>query len=354
MHNKKYIAISLAAILLVCTGCTKVNEEVVPANAELMSETLISETEPTLQYITDTSESVSAVTEETSDTTVIDTTNEETISVEEPKEEPVDELQETINVESISLSTYDVSVYVGSSKMPIVTMLPENAPDKSEIWTSSNTDIAVVNELGNITGISEGGCIVKVVSAANPEVSAEVNVTVKKADDGLTYINGILIANKTYSLPQDYNPGVNDDAQKAFNKMQSDAYSAGLNIYISSAFRSYEYQSQLYQRYVNKDGKAQADRYSARPGHSEHQTGLAFDLNTIDSSFADTAEGKWVAEHCYEYGFIIRYPADKEAVTGFLYEPWHIRYLGTDVAKDVYDSGLCLEEYLGIDSVYNY
>lgn len=354
MHNKKYIAISLAAILLVCTGCTKVNEEVVPANAELMSETLISETEPTVQYITDTSESVSAVTEETSDTTVIDTTNEETISVEESKEEPVDELQETINVESISLSTYDVSVYVGSSKMPIVTMLPENAPDKSEIWTSSNTDIAVVNELGNITGISEGECIVKVVSAANPEVSAEVNVTVKKADDGLTYINGILIANKTYSLPQDYNPGVNDDAQKAFNKMQADAYSAGLNIYISSAFRSYEYQSQLYQRYVNKDGKAQADRYSARPGHSEHQTGLAFDLNTIDSSFADTAEGKWVAEHCYEYGFIIRYPADKEAVTGFLYEPWHIRYLGTDVAKDVYDSGLCLEEYLGIDSVYNY
>lgn len=350
MHNKKYIAISLAAILLVITGCTKVNEEVVPANAEFVSETLTSETEPTVQYTTEASKAVTSATAETTDTTASDLITEESISIDETEEEP----QEEVNVESISLSTYDVSVYIGSSKMPIVTMLPENAPDKSEIWTSSNTDIAVVNELGNITGISEGECIVKVVSAANPEVYAEVNVTVKKADDGLTYINGILIANKTYSVPQDYNPGVNDDAQKAFNKMQADAYSEGLNIYISSAFRSYEYQSQLYQRYVNRDGKAEADRYSARPGHSEHQTGLAFDLNTIDSSFADTAEGKWVAEHCYEYGFIIRYPADKEAVTGFLYEPWHIRYLGTDIAKDVYDSGLCLEEYLGIDSVYNY
>lgn len=170
--------------------------------------------------------------------------------------------------------------------------------------------------------------------------------------DGITYVNGILIANKTYSLPSDYNPGIIPDAQDAFDEMQSAAAAEGLNIYISSGFRSYSYQDGLYNRYVERSGKVEADRYSARAGHSEHQTGLAFDLNTIDDSFADTAEGKWVAKNCYKYGFIIRYPKGMESVTGYIYEPWHIRYLGKETAKSVYDSGLTLEEYLDITSEY--
>ena len=170
---------------------------------------------------------------------------------------------------------------------------------------------------------------------------------------GLTYIDGILVVNKTYPVPADYNPGVDPEAQSAFNKMQSDAYELGLNIYISSGFRSYDYQAGLYQRYVDHSGQAEADRYSARPGHSEHQTGLAFDLNSITDEFKDTDEGKWVTENCHNYGFIIRYPADKESVTGYMYEPWHIRYLGTETAQAVHDSGLCLEEYLGITSEYS-
>ena len=158
--------------------------------------------------------------------------------------------------------------------------------------------------------------------------------------------------NKTYALPSDYNPGVDPDAQAAFDKMQAAAAAEGLNIYISSGFRSYDYQSGLYDRYVQRSGKAEADRYSARPGHSEHQTGLAFDLNSIDMTFADTDECAWVNEHCAEYGFIIRYPKGSESITGYMYEPWHLRYLGTENAKKVYDSGLTLEEYLGIDSKY--
>lgn len=255
------------------------------------------------------------------------------------------------DVESILLSTYSVELQVGQSKMPIVTMLPENASDKSETWESSNTNVAVVNELGNITAVSEGSCTVTVISAQNPLVSAEVEVTVTAGTE-LTYIGGILVVNKTYALPADYSPGVNADAQAAFDEMQADASAEGLNIYISSGFRSYEYQAGLYQRYVDKDGKEEADRYSARPGHSEHQTGLAFDLNSIDDSFAETAEGKWVRRNCYKYGFIIRYPADKEDITGYKWEPWHIRYLGKDTAQAVYDSGLCLEEYLGVTSQY--
>ena len=103
---------------------------------------------------------------------------------------------------------------------------------------------------------------------------------------------------------------------------------------------------------MDQSGQAAADRFSARPGHSEHQTGLAFDLNSITDEFKDTDEGKWVTENCHNYGFIIRYPADKESVTGYMYEPWHIRYLGVETAQAVHDSGLCLEEYLGITSQY--
>ena len=160
------------------------------------------------------------------------------------------------------------------------------------------------------------------------------------------------MVNKTYPVPADYNPGIDPEAQAAFDKMQADAYSLGLNIYISSGFRSYDYQAGLYQRYVDQSGQEAADRFSARPGHSEHQTGLAFDLNSITDEFKDTDEGKWVTENCHKYGFIIRYPADKESVTGYMYEPWHIRYLGVETAQAVHDSGLCLEEYLGITSEY--
>ena len=172
-------------------------------------------------------------------------------------------------------------------------------------------------------------------------------------EDGFTYVNGILIANKSYSLPASYYPGgLLPNCSAAFKTMQAAAAEEGLDIYVSSGFRSYSTQESIYDRYCSYDGRAEADRYSARPGHSEHQTGLAIDLNTIEYSFADTPEGKWVEENCWKYGFILRYPENKEAQTGYRYEPWHIRYLGVNTATAVYNSGLCLEEYLGITSAY--
>lgn len=313
--------------------------------AETSEEAFTAESEISDVQITEAYETESSVTE---------TSAEESEAVPaggEPEEVPENTNTEILP-ESIFLSTYSVTLQAGESKMPIVTMLPENASDKSEIWTSSDTGIASVNELGNITGVSEGSCTVRVSAAADPEVYAEVEVTVTAAP-GITYIGGILVVNKTYALPADYNPGVDPAAKAAFDEMQADAAALGLNIYISSGFRSYDYQAGLYQRYVDRSGQAEADRYSARAGHSEHQTGLAFDLNSITEEFKDTDEGKWVTENCHNYGFIIRYPADKESVTGYMYEPWHIRYLGIDTAKAVHDSGLCLEEYLGITSQYS-
>lgn len=170
---------------------------------------------------------------------------------------------------------------------------------------------------------------------------------------GITYVNGILIANKTYGLPSDYDPGkILPDAQSAFNSMQADAKKAGLSLWICSGFRSYTYQNTLYNNYVARDGKAKADTYSARPGHSEHQTGLAMDINNASDSFNNTKEAKWIAENCYKYGFILRYPQGKQDITGYKYESWHVRYLGKELAKEVHDSGLTLEEFLCIDSKY--
>ena len=170
--------------------------------------------------------------------------------------------------------------------------------------------------------------------------------------EGITYIQGALIANKTYSLPADFAPGLDKTCENQFYKMTSDASKKGLYIYFASGFRSYDYQAQIYNNYVARDGQALADTYSARPGYSEHQSGLAIDVNTIDDSFSLTDEAKWLANHCHEYGFILRYPQGKESITGYQYESWHVRYVGTDLSYAIHNSGLTMEEYFGIDSCY--
>lgn len=186
--------------------------------------------------------------------------------------------------------------------------------------------------------------------------SQKQTVTSSKKSDtsvsGPTYIKGVLIVNKTYSVPASYAPGVDPTAKAWLNKMFTAAGKAGLDLYIASGYRSYQRQSVLYNNYVSIDGKAAADRYSARPGHSEHQTGLAFDINDPSDSFIGTPESKWLAAHCYEYGFIIRYQQNKESITGFKYEPWHVRYVGVELAQTLQKSGQCLEEYLGVTSKY--
>lgn len=182
------------------------------------------------------------------------------------------------------------------------------------------------------------------------------------------YIEGNVIANKTYGIPDNYQPEdpyrpvtgercndcIDKKAMEAFQLMQSDAKALGLNIYIASGYRSYQYQVNLYDRYVSTSGKEKADTYSSRPGHSEHQTGMCFDLNSIEDSFANTNEGKWVHENAYRYGFVIRFPKGAEKYTGYQYESWHLRYVGENLAKKLYqnDEYISLEEYYGITSTY--
>ena len=171
--------------------------------------------------------------------------------------------------------------------------------------------------------------------------------------NGITYVDGIMIANKTYTLPADYDPGVKKEAAEALAEMQNAAAAEGLSLYIVSGYRSYYTQKTVYSGWVDRDGTEKADTYSSRAGHSDHQTGYTFDLNSLDQSFADTREGIWLAEHCAEFGFIIRYPKDKEMYTGYVYEPWHVRYIGKEKAKIITESGLSLEEYYGFTSDYD-
>ena len=160
----------------------------------------------------------------------------------------------------------------------------------------------------------------------------------------------IIVANKHYPLSKDYNPGENPTAKAELVKLIKAMQEAGFPISDHySGFRSYETQTQLYQEYVNQDGKAEADRYSARPGYSEHQTGLAFDLiGTNGDLVTEEKAAQWLLDHAADYGFVVRYLKGKEKETGYMAEEWHLRYVGKE-AKEIAASGLSLEEYYGFE-----
>jgi len=209
-----------------------------------------------------------------------------------------------------------------------------------------------------------------VIDTNDDKISTSKNLTKKGYEiitkNGVTFIEGYLIVNKTFQLPPDFIPTnthkniIDDNCPECIDQNAYTAYinmineAPGLTFWIASGYRSFNYQNGLYNSYVKRSGKEAADTYSARPGHSEHQTGLAFDLNTVNDSFADTKEGKWINENCYKYGFIIRYPKNKDNITGYKYEPWHLRYVGIELSTKLYNDGdwLTMEEYFGIDSQY--
>lgn len=222
-------------------------------------------------------------------------------------------------------------------------------------------------------------------STTKKTTSTTTTTTTKKAEElktetskgykivtinGATYINDILIVNKTYPVTKDFVPKntyknasgystvcndcIDNETYEAWTEMKADAQAVGLNLWIQSGYRPYVLQEKLYNNYVKRDGKKEADRYSARAGYSEHQTALCFDINNPSKSFNGTVEAKWINDNCYKYGFIIRYPEGKEDETGYMYESWHVRYVGKDLAKKLYNDGdwITLESYLGITSEY--
>ncbi|MGQ8875797.1 D-alanyl-D-alanine carboxypeptidase family protein [Paenibacillus sp. TSA_86.1] len=179
-----------------------------------------------------------------------------------------------------------------------------------------------------------------------------------------------VIVNKQRSLPKGYEPSdlvepdvpfsfegphekrhMRKEAAEALEKLFAGAKADGIELRAVSGYRSYKRQVSIYNNNVKTKGEEYASRVSAVPGRSEHQTGLAIDVsspsvgNVLEEVFGSSKEGKWLDEHAAEYGFIIRYPKGQESKTGYVYEPWHIRYVGTDIAPDVVKSGLTLEDY---------
>jgi len=181
-----------------------------------------------------------------------------------------------------------------------------------------------------------------------------------------------VLVNKTYRLPAGYVPPdlvypnvpfifsekadkrkMRKEAATALEKLFDAAKNDGVQLAGVSGYRSESRQKTLYNNYVKRDGVKAADTYSARPGHSEHQTGLTIDVSGItgkcaaESCFAGTKEAKWLAKHAHEYGFIIRYPEGKASITGYKYEPWHLRYVGAKIANEVTSRHITLEQYFG-------
>jgi LAS superfamily LD-carboxypeptidase LdcB len=272
-----------------------------------------------------------------------------------------------VPLDSINTKT-TLTCYVGDELDINIKFKPSNATNKSINYSASNDLIEIKGS--TITAKKKGNTILTIKNKKN-NISTDIKITIKKKKkveetkkeenktyeivekDGIYYIDDILIVNKTYPLPEDYNPGgLSEEFMDAFYEMQAHAELDGIDLWIQSGFRSYNTQDNLYNYYVSLDGKEEADTYSARAGHSEHQSGLAADLNSTDVSFNNTKEAEWIRKNCYKYGFIIRYPEDKQDSTGYIFESWHIRYVGKEWAKKITESGKTVEEYFGITSKY--
>lgn len=201
------------------------------------------------------------------------------------------------------------------------------------------------------------------------DVVARVNVHANYGWYGVTFptkdaLNEAVMVNKFYKLDDDYvrddivpiSPTVayydNKAAQVVIDEyliMRDDVKNAiGVNLMVNSSYRSFEEQKEVYEEFKLK-GQSYADAYAARPGFSEHQTGLALDITSLEHKsqalFKESSEYQWLKENCYKYGFILRYPEGKENITGYNTESWHFRYVGKELAKKIYDEGITFDEY---------
>lgn len=252
---------------------------------------------------------------------------------------------ENINdIITIVNSGYDLMDYPASS------LLASLVKEKYYI----NNNVARYLDYGNSHNVDSK----KVISMVNSKADLGFYSNIYDSD---LNVGNLVLVNKFYHLKEDYTPndlvtlsgqynrGANNKMRKeaadALMKMVDAASLENITIYNVSAFRSYDYQVNLYNGYIKRDGQAAADKYSARPGYSEHQTGLCADLNNVSDSFDGSDEAIWLKNNAYKYGFILRFPKGKEDITGYKYEPWHYRYVGIEAAKVIYEDDITLEEY---------
>lgn len=232
----------------------------------------------------------------------------------------------------------------------------KNKYEKISYYKKENKERYIAYEKENPTLTLE-----QIITYVNIGLDNPYYTNTKPADNLNT---NLLLVNKYNYLTEDYVPNnlenisttyarsgmqLVKEAKEAFETLSESAKKDSMNVIAMSSYRSYDYQVNLYNNYVAQDGKEAADKYSARPGYSEHQTGLAVDVYNLDlpyTSFEETKEFTWMQENAYKYGFILRFPKDKVDITGYQYESWHYRYVGKKVAKEIKDNNLTLEEYI--------
>lgn len=215
--------------------------------------------------------------------------------------------------------------------------------DRYLAYKEKNTDMDITQVIKNVNMQLDKERYKDITSAKNLNTN---KILVNKYYYADNYIpNNLETINTKYALN---GMKMVKEAKEAFENLSKNAAKEGLNIIAMSTYRSYNYQVNLYNRYVKEDGKEKADTYSGRPGHSEHQTGLAVDVYNKKenyTNFEKTKEFNWMMEHAHEYGFILRFPKDKEKETGYIYESWHYRYVGLDAAKYIKENNISFEEY---------
>lgn len=245
-----------------------------------------------------------------------------------------------------------------------------NEPNQEEIEQNEESQTSdEVDESSEETDASDSGDSNETNDKDSGQSESE-GLQLDLEEDVLEPSSLAVLVNKQYSLPEDYIPSdlvtvdvptvlpnpeikqMRKEAADALKVMFDAAEESGVILHARSGYRSYQTQVQLFQNYTESHGEEAANKYSARAGESEHQTGLVMDVTSesvnlqISTDFGETEEGQWVSEHAQEHGFIIRYPEGKTDITGYIYEPWHLRYLGIELATAVYESGLTYEEYL--------
>lgn len=237
-----------------------------------------------------------------------------------------------------------VSACGKKEEKPVVTK-----KETSSVVSSSSTQTSAVVSSSEATASS-----VTTSSVETTETTSSAPSTGDASYNGTYYsVKGkygeVIIVNKKHPIAASYAPGEDPTALAAFQQLVADMQAKGFAVSNGySGFRSYDTQATTYNSYLASDSQANVDTYSARPGYSEHQTGLAFDL--LDSSgqlLTETQAATWLANHAHEYGFVVRYLPGKEASTGYMAESWHVRYIGPE-ATDIYQSGKTLEEYYGV------
>lgn len=389
--NRKYIGVPILAAAVALSGCakTEVSSES-PMRSSQSTSTLISSAStssessrgdvPTSSTSGDQSTSSVSIPEASPFETPTETSTSQEWS-EEPSAEPI-EVPDPVTPQPLDRDIVGTdenrtvssgeTVYIESGKLLEVegTLTVEsgavlNIANGAELLVGGDVRLdgdLVLSEGGKLTmgsdnaWIDGSGSVVvcddfEQIDCERGTIKAHIAPPERVVTNGVTTVGGVVIANKAIKLPPEFGShlSLNEAEPEVFAALEEMSAAADHWYVIRSGYRSYWDQQVAYQSNVDLFGYERADMLSSRAGHSEHQTGLTMDLDSFDQDYGTTPHGKWLAENCWRFGFIIRYPKGKEHITGYEYEPWHVRYLGKSTAKLVFDSGLTLEEFLNVE-----